>query len=200
MSERTDKQWRAELTARDAVAISDLRRFLVRGIARGLGDRAGRDLAEDFAQEAMLKILDNLDSLRADGGLLAWCLAIGMRTAFSELRRSRWKDVSLDALAAPVREQITPTAGPERAGVDETKQRLMSTLRSLIDEELTPRQREAILAELQGIPQVVLAERLGVNRNALYKLSHDGRMKLKSGLQRAGFKENEVRSLLDDAS
>ena len=80
------------------------------------------------------------------------------------------------------------------------KQAVLAALRRLIETSLTDRQRVAILAELEGVPQVVIAEQLGMNRNALYKLGHDARMKLKQGLLDAGISAEEVRSALAEAS
>jgi RNA polymerase sigma-70 factor (ECF subfamily) len=42
---------------------------------------------------------------------------------------------------------------------------------------------------LEGVPIDVLAERLGSNRNALYKLLHDARRRLRSHVAAAGFPE-----------
>ena len=41
----------------------------------------------------------------------------------------------------------------------------------------------------EGVPIDVLAERLGSNRNALYKLLHDARRRLRSHIVAAGFPE-----------
>ena len=43
---------------------------------------------------------------------------------------------------------------------------LLTALRRLVETRLTDRQRVAIRAELEGVPKVVIAERLGINRNA----------------------------------
>ena len=75
-------------------------------------------------------------------------------------------------------------------------QRVLAVLADAIDKDLTPRQRETLLAELDGVPQVTLAERLGVQPNALYKMTHDARKKLKAAIERAGFDANSVRRLL----
>ena len=49
----------------------------------------------------------------------------------------------------------------------------------IIRSELTEKQRTALLAELKGMPQDEIAKHLGSNRNALYKLTHDARRRLK---------------------
>ena len=62
--------------------------------------------------------------------------------------------------------------------------------------ELTGRQREVILAELGGAPVDEIAARLGTNRNALYKLVYDARVRLRRAILRAGWEATYVRSLI----
>lgn len=184
--ERADADWPSLLAARDPSALADLRGFLYRGLLKALAGRAGADAVEDFAQESVLKVLDGLASFRGDSRFLTWALAVGIRVAFSELRKAKYRDVSLDAL----REQGNPLPEPSEPPPDhsaaESRDAALATLRRLIDTELTGRQRALIRAELEGVPQAVIAERMGTNRNALYKLGHDARMKLKKGLAAAG--------------
>jgi RNA polymerase sigma-70 factor (ECF subfamily) len=46
-----------------------------------------------------------------------------------------------------------------------------------------------VAAVLEGVPIDVLAERLESNRNALYKLLHDARRRLRAYVAAAGFPE-----------
>jgi RNA polymerase sigma-70 factor (ECF subfamily) len=56
-----------------------------------------------------------------------------------------------------------------------------------IREALTPYQRRIALALLvDGVPIDVLAERLGTNRNALYKVLHDARVRVRAHLTASG--------------
>ncbi len=200
MIERTDIEWIESLKSSDSVAIDDLRTILVRGLFSTLRGKADSNLVEDFAQDTVMKVLASIQTYRGEGKLLTWALAIGMRVAYSELRRSRYKDVSLDAIEAAGRSAMEPIVD-RQASLDSIEQKsIHKKLRELIATVLTPRQREAILAELEGIPQVVIADRLGTNRNALYKLGHDARVKLKQGLLDAGISADDVRELLAGAS
>jgi RNA polymerase sigma-70 factor (ECF subfamily) len=53
---------------------------------------------------------------------------------------------------------------------------------------LTPRQRQVLVAlAIDGVPIDVMAERLGTNRNALYKALHDARRRLRAALADRGF-------------
>ena len=68
-------------------------------------------------------------------------------------------------------------------------------MRHVIDTDLSERQRFLLVAELHGVPQAELCDRLGLSRNALYKLGHDARQKLKRGLLASGVTEDDVRQV-----
>lgn len=82
----------------DPAVMEELRSILTRGLKAALKDRAPRQVdtpAEDFAQEALVKILDKLDTFRGESKLTTWAQKIAVRTALTELRRKRWENVSL---------------------------------------------------------------------------------------------------------
>ena len=67
---------------------------------------------------------------------------------------------------------------------------LLEAVRDGIRSALTPRQRLVLVASvLEGVPIDVLAERLDSNRNALYKVLHDARRRLRQHVASAGFPE-----------
>jgi len=70
---------------------------------------------------------------------------------------------------------------------------MLGKLKDLISSELTARQWTAVTAELRGMPLPAIAEKLGTNTNSIYKLLHDSRKKLRSGLEAAGFTIDELR-------
>ncbi len=73
-------------------------------------------------------------------------------------------------------------------------------MRRIIDEELTDRQRLAMTAvALKGMPLEEVARRMGTERNALYKLLHDGRLRLKRRLEREGMLIPELLAIFDQA-
>ena len=63
----------------------------------------------------------------------------------------------------------------------------------VLESDLTDRQRQAMAAELRGMPQAEIAAQMGLTRNALYKLTYDARQNLKRGLEAAGVGGDEVR-------
>ncbi len=193
--QRTNHQWLTALGASDpdVDAVADLVRYLERGMARALADKrlSGADL-EDFAQEGALRVISRLDSFRNESRFTTWAMSVALRIAFSELRRARWKDVSIEDLEIPPSVASDPDDTQSRLESRE----LLNALRSAIDSVLTDRQRTVILAELAGMPGVVVADRLGVKPNAIYKMYHDARKKLRTELCDIGFCDEEVRALL----
>jgi RNA polymerase sigma-70 factor (ECF subfamily) len=116
--------------------------------------------------------------------------------AFTELRRHRWRDLSLEAIAEPQGLDFVPDflVDPEAPPDQQAVQRLfLESLQRLIATELTDKQRQALVAvRIQGIPLEEVARRMDTNRNALYKLLHDARQRLKSRMEAEGLSPEDV--------
>jgi RNA polymerase sigma-70 factor, ECF subfamily len=206
MADRTNKEWLAELHGpNNSEAISDLREILVRGLQYSLSTRTRGDiegLVEDFAQDALIKILDNLETFRGESKLTTWAQKIAIRVAYTELRRKRWQDVPLeDLLPEDSGPDFTPAilTDTQSSPEDKTSQSMMiETIMRVIQENLTDRQRDAIMAIIAGgMPLEVVAERMGTNRNALYKLIHDARKRLKIELLAEGLSTEDIFAAFD---
>ncbi len=172
----------------------DLRLVLVGGLRRILASRGiAEDLCEDFAHEALVRVREGLADFRGESRFTSWALAIATRIAFDELRHRRWKDVSFEAVTADARGLLAfePSADASREKVL-LRERVLTALRDVIENELTDKQRRALVAELNGMPQADIAAALGMTRNALYKLSHDARKRVKFHLESAGLGVDEV--------
>jgi RNA polymerase sigma-70 factor (ECF subfamily) len=64
--------------------------------------------------------------------------------------------------------------------------------------ELTEKQRTAMIAvAIRGMPLEEVARRMGTNRNSLYKLLHDARLKLKLHMENQGFSSGEIFSVFE---
>jgi len=217
MTERSNAQWVHDLVAEPEVrdpAIQDLRQRLQRGIyyylsreRSDLADLASEEIqqmSEDFAQDATLRVIANLDSFRGDSRFVTWATKIAVRVAISEMRRARYKDFSLDALtenSGDLKPETTnamastPLDRPESAL---EKQDVLQKINHAFEDALTPRQRNALEAVvLEGVPMDVVAERMGTNRNALYKLIHDARRKLRSHLEAQGLSPDYIMELFE---
>jgi len=190
--------WVAHLSAEgpdQQAALSDLRDALLRGLRGALANRGivGEAGIEDAVQESLVRILERLHQFEGRSRFLTWATAIAIRVAMSELRRRRWKDVSLDEVSGY--SDFTPARAIEEGpGPNEQLQRgaIVDKLYGLIRNDLTEKQRAALLAELHGMPQDEIARHLGSNRNAVYKLTHDARKRLKRGLESAGYGVDDV--------
>ncbi len=182
-------------------ALEELRLILVRGLRYGLKGILGRkgavELIEDFVQDSLLRILDNLDSFRGESRFTTWAQKIAMRVAFSELRRKQWENVSLDQLVSSTsRDGSSPVTFPDSAPDPEalTSGRMVAQLvGDIIDNHLTELQRTALKAIIiHRVPMDEVARQLGTNRNALYKLLHDARKKVRTELEKQGLTPDEI--------
>ncbi len=203
MRERTNEQWLAELRGPNpGKALADLYDLLVRGLGAALGGYVGGVEANvgDFAQEALIKITGSLDSFRGESRFITWAQKIAVNVALTELKRRRWRDVSLQDLFAQHDAADRGPADNQLSPEQLTYQNMvLGELRRIIDEELTDRQREAVVAVLlEGMPLSEVAKRMGTNQNALYKLLHDARRKLKSEMEDAGLPPQEVLAAFED--
>jgi RNA polymerase sigma-70 factor (ECF subfamily) len=201
VTERTNEDWSRSLGGTGAAAeaaVAELREILRRGLRRALTGRAAADdgFIEDMAQEGVLKVLGGLSTFRGDCRFTTWAITVAVRLAFTELRRSRWRDVSLDRLVedAPAR---LPTAPPADGSSRDARHAILAEMHRVLERDLTDRQRQALVAELRGMPQAEIAAQMGLTRNALYKLTYDARQSLKRGLEAAGIDGDEVRVTFD---
>jgi RNA polymerase sigma-70 factor (ECF subfamily) len=203
MRERSNADWLAALRSTpDDEALLDLRNLLVRGLGFALADRLGADPeanVEDFAQESLLKILRSLDTFRDESQFTTWAQKIAVRVALTELRRRRWRDVSLEDLKpaesdAPPIDLPDPAPSPEQQVMQAS---LTDMVQRMMMEELTDRQRQAMLAVMvNGMPLEEVARRMGTNRNALYKLLHDARQRMQQRLRAQGLSVQDLMATL----
>ncbi len=173
MPERTNQEWITALGRAGPereLALVDLRTLLVRGLSYAMADRAQVSEADidGFVQEALLKVLYNLHSFRWESRFTTWAQKIAVHEAFTELRRKRWENVSLDEMIAGYEGDFNPSALTDAGPSPEdqlTQHGLLELVERLIVEELTDRQRQAILGVVfAGMPTEEVARRMGTNR------------------------------------
>ncbi len=205
--ERTNEDWLGclhEPGDRREAALADLRRLIIAGLPYALAswlsatDPHFAALAEDIAQETLLRVLDSLDTFAGRVSVHAgrsrfttWAQKIAVNLAISELRKRRWQDVSLEQLVADgMQISAASTSDPQITA----EQRVMLIMVGrMMNEELTERQRLALIATMvKGMPLEEAARRLDTNRNALYKLLHDARLRLKSRIALEGLTIEEI--------
>lgn len=214
---RTNEQWLDDLGTNGPVqeaAIADLRNLLLRTVlfffSRNLGDFGGlaRDeivhLAEDCTQDALIAMMNHLSDFRGDSQFTTWAYKFAVNTALTAARRERWRNVSLDHSAfsedGPLSEWVLPDKSPRQAPDQSTIQiEIREIIREVIEHDLTDKQRHVlIMMVFNEVPMDELVRQLGTNRNAIYKLLHDARRKLKYGLQARGFEVAEMLALFSD--
>ena len=80
-------------------------------------------------------------------------------------------------------------------GSDIDKEVLLKTLAELIEGELTDKQRTVVRALLGGMPVEEIASRTESNRNAVYKLFHDAKLRLKKGFESKNFSIADIEGI-----
>jgi RNA polymerase sigma-70 factor, ECF subfamily len=208
---RTNAEWLSALKAggaEQADAIADLRAYVLRAATYALRRRRARfgtpgsadvdQLAQDCAQNAVVAVLQHLDEFRGESRFTTWVYSFAINMALVAARRERWRHVSLDDVIDDP--HLDDRRGAEaRAPADPQRTTLqretLAVVREAIDDHLTPRQRQALKAIFfDGVPLDELARHWASNRNAVYKLLHDARRKLKAHLEARGF---DVKEALD---
>src|SRR5512139_568096 len=157
MQSRTNEAWLSDLRSngpeREA-ALEDLRGVIQKGLPYALSRWLSPDqpqfgaLIDEVTQETLLRVLDQLDTFEGRSQFTTWVHKIAVRIALTELRRKRWRDSSLDELTE--NEELPPPPGllaDPQAGPEISAERLdmLSRVRRIIEEELTDRQRQALI-------------------------------------------------------
>jgi RNA polymerase sigma-70 factor, ECF subfamily len=211
MSKRTNEQWVIDLRtggAQREAALTDLRQVIMTGLPYALSrwlpsnDPRFEALAEEVSQETLLRVVDRLETFEGRSQFATWVHKIAVRIALTELRRKRWENISLEQLVEG--EEFSPpkhlmvdhqASNPEHhvEGAD-----MLQRIQRIMAEELTEKQRQAMIAiAIKDMPLEEVARRMGSNRNALYKLMHDTRLRLKRRLAKEGLTPADVLAVFE---
>lgn len=209
MRHRSNAEWIVALNGagdEQAAALTDLRTYLLRAALFTL-QRALRyvgpfesstlgQMAEDCAQEALTTIVQRLHDFRGESKFTTWAYAFAVNIALTAARRERWAPVALDGILEG-RESLPLPAGDEESSPDPERRALqmemIAAIRDGIQGHLTLRQQEALRALVfEEVPLNEVVRQCGSNRNAVYKLVHDARRKLKAHLESRGFDVKEI--------
>jgi RNA polymerase sigma-70 factor (ECF subfamily) len=101
------------------------------------------------------------------------------------------EEVIADANLAPER-VIDDSSEPS---IQRERKAVIEMMHGLIQNDLTKKQRVALLAELKEMPQDEIARHIGSNRNAVYKLTHDARKRLKQGFEAVGYEITDIQAI-----
>ena len=212
MKRRSNAEWLAALEAGDsdqAEALADLRTYLLRAalftLQRSrhyvghLGPSALGALAEDCAQESVTAVLQHLADFRGESHFTTWAYTFAVNIALVAARRERWASISLDRILDG---RESPASMPADRGDSPDPERrtlqreAVAAIREGVEQHLTEKQQQLLRAVVfEQVPLDEIVRHWGTNRNALYKLLHDARRKLKGALVSRGFEVNEILDL-----
>lgn len=194
--------WVAQLTnagPEQDLALIKLGEILRQRIVRAFRNQPKVDSAfvDDVIQDSLAGILDSVDQFQGKSQFLTWATTLAVRTAIRQMRRQRWKDVSLDQMIGNQSAAIESAEETNRGDpvAKASTAQLLETMHRIINEDLTEKQREVLLAHLGGMPQAEIGRRMGSSRNAVYKLGFDARKRLKEKLTMAGYSAEDLETL-----
>jgi RNA polymerase sigma-70 factor (ECF subfamily) len=146
------------------------------------------DVAHQAAGDAMLAILAKLADFRGESRFITWAYRFVILEVSAKLGRHYWRNPPV-ALDAGQWERL-----PDRLGIDPARHAesadLLAAVRRVVEEELTAHQRRVFTAiVVDQIPLDALAVRLGLRRNAIYKVIFDARRKIRRALAANGYLE-----------
>ena len=190
--------WLRRLAARDGVlqhaAEGELHARLLRIALAEVSRRAAStpvsgpelaDIAHQAAGDAMLAILAKLADFRGESRFMTWAYRFVILEVSGKLGRHYWHNSPV-MLDAGQWERL-----PDRFGIDPEQHALsadiLAEVRRVVEHELTEHQRRVFVAiVVDGIPLDALAARLGLHRNAIYKVIFDARRKIRRALVAQG--------------
>ena len=195
--DRDSSDWLARLSAHGRVrdqAIAELHAVLVRATRFELQRRRSfmpqlrgddhEDLAQQSADDALVAILGKLGDFRGDSRFTTWAYKFALYEAAATVRRRAWQGREIPLESEAWARFADVSSSPH---ADAEMHDLLAALGDAIEQDLTPHQREVLLAlALNDVPIDVLAERLETTRGALYKALYDARQKLRAGLAARG--------------
>jgi RNA polymerase sigma-70 factor (ECF subfamily) len=196
--DRTSRRWVEQLHPdhpRHDHAAAKLHDVLQRAAFHELHRRRGQlialrgpeldDVAQQCADDAMMKILARIDDFEGLSRFTTWAYKFVIFEVSSKVARHAWQH------HPPSAEDLTwdhlPDTLAPKPGDQAERREQLATLTNAIEEDLTPRQREVFVAiALNDVSIDVLALELSSNRNAIYKNLFDARRKLRASLAAAG--------------
>jgi RNA polymerase sigma-70 factor (ECF subfamily) len=209
---RSTEVWLKDLNTsgdQQVEAIADLREILLRGslysLNRNLNDIGNPNqnevlqLAEDCAQEALIAVLAHLHEFRGESKFTTWAYKFSINISLVAARREWRKGVSLDQLmdySEPVEWLSLEHQDLSNPDHSLLQQEVFETIRGTIRDELTEKQRQVLKwIVFDEVPMDVVVQHLRSNRNNVYKILHDARLKLKRNLLMQGFGTDDAMAL-----
>ncbi len=202
---RTNEAWWAALNAATArgTALEELRSVVRRGLERGLGVR--QDVSADdldlWTARAVERLLHEPEGVPEGVPLTTWAQALALRTALGDLSGRQWRDIELENVDLIADDVIQYLLGIS-AGVEldqlVAEGRAWDLLSEALHHELDDDERRMVaLAYFSGAPLSVVAQRLGMERDVLYRRLHDLRLRLRAALSELGLVKGRLVDVLE---
>jgi RNA polymerase sigma-70 factor (ECF subfamily) len=133
--------------------------------------------AEDVLQDVLLRIHRHADELAGADRVLAWVHRIA-RNAIVDFyrRRAAWPELPAGA-AGDLGEVPRPSDEPD---ADALRRELAACLRPLLERMPEKHRQALVLTELEGLPQVEAAHRVGISVSGMKARVQRGRSQLKT--------------------
>lgn len=210
---RNNQEWVQALTAQDndqVEALTDLRDLLLRAALytlvthlqdlQKMNEHERMAMAEDCAQDALQVVLTHLPDFRGESKFTTWAYKFGINIALTRARQERWKNISLDGLSEDEGTlewiQWKDNLQTNDSEMPSLQEEVSAVIREVVRSELTSRQRQVLKwIAFDEVPMDVVVQRLGTNRNAIYQLLHDARLKIKQQLTIRGYEVEEIYDL-----
>lgn len=144
------------------------------------------DLAQQAAADALLLIVEKIHTFRGDCRFTTWAYRFAALIVGSKISRHPWHRRNRPF---QVEEWLdSPAWSGDEPEVDFEARELQSIIRRVVMTNLTPYQRQVLMGSIvDGMSADDLAERVGSNRNAIYKVLFDARQKVRVALKAEGF-------------
>lgn len=138
-------------------------------------------LADDIAQETLIRMQERLHTLRDTDRLEAWAFQIARNAVADYFRSAKPMEVFDDAAHASLAVDASPMRAAEE---DALRRHLAGYVRSVVD-GLPEKYRDALhLTEFGGVAQVELARRLGLSVSAAKSRVQRGREMVRAEMER----------------
>jgi RNA polymerase sigma-70 factor (ECF subfamily) len=198
LMDESSRRWLDGLRAsgsRHDQCVAALHELLVRVARHEASRRAGslqlagpelEDIAQQASDDALMAIKGKLADFRGESRFTTWAYGFVMFEVSTKIGRHFWRNrqATLDEQSWERLPDVLAVSPHENSEHRE----MFAALRRAIDEDLTPLQRKVFVAiALNEVPMDAFAHELGSTRNAVYKVLHDARRRLRGSLAAAGY-------------
>lgn len=144
------------------------------------------DIAHRVTADAVLLVTRRIHEFRGESRFITWACKFVIFEVSSKLGRHFWTNPSR-GLDPPDWNRLPDRFGVLPADAAQTKD-LIQAVHASVENCLTDRQREVFVAlVVDGVPLDALVDRMGTDRNAIYKIMFDARQKLRKDLAAGGY-------------